>query len=361
MTDEVLSKKLNYINELIAEKKDREVVDEINKLMIEYPDNPDVGHVFLVCAQRNESFEAILASGQKIMNLSRGMTRKAEICAILSSAYFYTGLYAEALIHQTKAFSFLCMTADAGVYVNEQKAKNLENFADPKITDYLASLLHQLYSESVPVAAMYGTLLGIIREGKILPHDKDIDLVCKLSDLPRVVEWFETNGYINAHADIFENLRSFKNSKEGIIVDIFAAEDVGELSKVGFAPKGHRGTNWEYIEIIPKVEFEKFEFKGELCLVPKNPRQMLCALYGDNWETPDPDFIPFLEPRGIQDSGLRRFYAGLQILKSWLKGNIKRAAHGAELMYKVDPYDPINLYVMRSLKATQMHWESQID
>ena len=361
MTDEVLSKKLKEINELIAEKKDREVVDEINKLMIEYPDNPDVGHVFLVCAQKNEAFDAILASGLKIMNLSKGMLRKAEICAILSSAYFYTGHYEEALIHQTKAFVFLCMTADAGIFINEQKAKNLENFSDPKITDYLASLLHQLYSENVPAAAMYGTLLGIIREGKILPHDKDIDLVCNLSDLPEVVTWFENNGYRNAHADIFENLRSYKHKTAGIIVDIFAAEDIGELSKVGFVPKGYRGTDWEYSEIIPKVEFEEYQFKGGLCLVPKNPKQMLCALYGNDWKTPDPDFIPFLEPVGVQDSGLRRFYAGLQILKSWLKGNLKRAEKGAELMHQVDPFDPINLYVRRSLRASRMYWESKSD
>jgi hypothetical protein len=359
--NEEAKRKLAQIRDLAESGDDEAVVDQINALMIEYPDDPEIGYVFMTVAMKNQGYDVILSIGPLMMNASRGLTRKAEIASYLSSAHFYSANYEEALIFQSKAFFFLCLAADAGVFINSKPREIITRFEDPKITDYLANLLHMLHEDGVRVGAFYGTLLGIIRDQKILPHDKDIDLICNITDLPKVVEWFEKNDYINAHADIFENLRSFKSRTVGICVDIFAAEITESKTKVGFAPIGYKGTDWEYIEVVPKVELVDFLFKGRKCFVPQEPENMLAALYGENWRTPDPYFIPFLEPVGVQDSGLRRFYAGLQILRSWLKGDYLRAIYGTKLLLEVDPFDPIFLNIRNSLSLSNVYWESQND
>jgi len=143
------------------------------------------------------------------------------------------------------------------------------------------------------ITLSYGTLLGAMRGGNLVPHDYDFDLaffpnsmkgedliatskkviqVCKNLGL-RTKE--ESHGHLTAFIEISGVERA---------VDFFAGWVSSGLLMHYFAINGE----------ISESDF--FPIKtGFLCgirvPIPRNPSKVLQAIYGDSWEFPDEHFV----------------------------------------------------------------------
>lgn len=161
-----------------------------------------------------------------------------------------------------------------------------------------------LEEHDIPYMLDYGTLLGIIRENRLLPWDTDMDL----SMSRRHLDVFLKNkkklwkmGYRVRVRRYDKDVGPFKKGevrvikvqtrrlfffKEGNLMDIFVKKEMGDeqVYTVGVDPF--------YLKSVPAKFFRnrrKYEFKGKTYSVPKDYVDYLSFVYGD-WKTPVKDW-----------------------------------------------------------------------
>jgi len=142
---------------------------------------------------------------------------------------------------------------------------------------------------------MWGTLLGCVREGKLLPHDRDIDVGILDIDLAKkdaLVGAMRRRGY----ALIADRDCKFKFARPSfdLILDIdvfFPWKDMIVCSSR--QEDGSYLSEWfrqdAFAALTPRT------FLGVRVLVPEQPELILQAIYGD-WQTPRPAYSSQRDP-----------------------------------------------------------------
>jgi phosphorylcholine metabolism protein LicD len=148
----------------------------------------------------------------------------------------------------------------------------------------------------------FGTLLGHIRDGGIMPHDRDMDFGLEYSTWDDcVLEEFLDTGFIIRNSSIFSDDRplkfvgSEKRSKLTNLMPGYKGVNIGfEIYHEGmgdfedymyFWPPRH--PNW--IFEIPKrlvVPQIKTTFCNTLTWMPENFMDNIKFMYGESWQTP---------------------------------------------------------------------------
>lgn len=164
----------------------------------------------------------------------------------------------------------------------------------------LRNITKILDSENIPYVLEGGTLLGIIREGRLLPWDNDIDLTITRPYASKLIAirwkfWFKGYRtrirYNETETPQFRKgsprllliqTRKFLFFKKDRLMDIFIKDLVNDryfwtVSRVN--PVLKSADRKYYEEIIP------FEFKNKLYSIPKEYDSYLQARYGD-WRKP---------------------------------------------------------------------------
>ena len=131
---------------------------------------------------------------------------------------------------------------------------------------------------------IYGTLLGAIRDGDLIPWDRDIDIGTFESDAekrwPAILEMLD-NGFKVLRTNSFGNSVQFIRGREQ--VDMSSYEP--------YMRNGRRLWRWgRFFE--PNDYFTGFRevpFLGTTFLVPEHAEKFLCDHYrGDEWKNPNP-------------------------------------------------------------------------
>jgi lipopolysaccharide cholinephosphotransferase len=156
-----------------------------------------------------------------------------------------------------------------------------------------------LESENIPYVLEGGTLLGIVREGRLLPWDNDLDLTTTRIHAKKLLKarWkFWLKGYrtrvrkIEADSEHFRkgNVRILKIQttrflffKDVSLVDIFIKDLVGDRYYWTVSEKN-------VLKSAPRKYYEKltqFDFKEKLYYIPAEYDAYLQSRYGD-WRTP---------------------------------------------------------------------------
>ncbi|MDQ6641588.1 MAG: class I SAM-dependent methyltransferase [Actinomycetota bacterium] len=161
------------------------------------------------------------------------------------------------------------------------------------LLDAVEQVLGALSEAGVDAFPAYGTLLGAVREGRLIGHDSDADL-----------------GYVSRHEHPFEVIReSFelqrrlaaagyaitRYSGAAFKVDVVEGDgsvrglDVfgGFLSFGNLYLMGEVGQPFEREWITP---LGTCTLEGRTLPAPADPARMLAAMYGSGWRVPDPAF-----------------------------------------------------------------------
>ena len=184
-----------------------------------------------------------------------------------------------------------------------------------------------------------GTALGIIRDGRPLDHDSDIDVGVfdQDWDRERIVQAFR------AHPAFDFDLPHPHNPKLGLIHRAGAAIDLFRYYREGeFLYHDGVFVRW----FNRPFELEEHQFGKKRVLVPANPEQYLTENYGD-WRTPDPEFDAFVEgpnaetkwPEYQQVHRMRRAYKFIRahdFLRAreelgHIRTSLEQSVHGPEL------------------------------
>ncbi|NPC95901.1 class I SAM-dependent methyltransferase [Nocardioides sp. zg-DK7169] len=163
-----------------------------------------------------------------------------------------------------------------------------------ELMEHTARLLDDLREKAgVPAFICYGTLLGAVRNGRLIGHDNDID-VAYLSEHPapvdvvregyRVERALRAAGWlVRRGSGVRLNVRLRLTDGSSRFIDVFTAHWVeGRLyipSDTGF-PMPREA-------ILP---LDNVELMGRKLPAPADPERLLAATYGEGWRVPDPSF-----------------------------------------------------------------------
>ncbi|MEK9614620.1 MAG: hypothetical protein VW080_11955 [Flavobacteriaceae bacterium] len=175
-----------------------------------------------------------------------------------------------------------------------------------------------------------GTLLGMVREGKIFDHDKDFDIGVlgweKQFDI--FSELYKSDNYdVNIHEIGGANTYTLSalHTPTGIAFDIFFLHDDDEYFTHGV--DFNLGFTWTFRWSKFNLKVERFGKLNYRCPHPKE--QFLVESYGIAWGVPDPTYDVFLMSPAAQhnrtNTDFYQFMINLRLLSGLNKGKIKLA------------------------------------
>ena len=160
----------------------------------------------------------------------------------------------------------------------------------------MLELITNIFKEfHIPYFIHSGTLLGVVRENNIIPHDDDIDIAIYPEDrdfllskeFNKEIKKYNLKTEMDLPKDVDKEIIKLKYLKaaHGIFLDIFVFEDTEERTQYRAPlcrqiwPKGY----FTKKEIYP---LKKYRLRHLEVYGPKNPIPYLERHYGLDWRTP---------------------------------------------------------------------------
>ena len=137
---------------------------------------------------------------------------------------------------------------------------------------------------NIPYTINMGTLLGMYRDGHLIPHDSDIDIgIHYTKDTERIKKAFLKNGFrLGCEIIVMGKVTTLVFvTPNNTIFDILLWEEL----KDGYYCFHDNFGYWK----MPKECFNKFElrdFNGDMLGVPNDIEGLLVHIYGENWKLP---------------------------------------------------------------------------
>lgn len=174
-------------------------------------------------------------------------------------------------------------------------------WSEEKKADYLRFTMKVLdhLDRRYDVALGYGSVLSIIRDEDLIPHDDDLDIIVSVNAadigtyndaLLGMHDYLEEAGF-RVHGDYVAH----RHASDGVfIVDVFLGLQEG--SYVSWHP-GPRN-QLLYDDVFPPSEANLF---GLDCWIPRDPDRYLEVVYGKDWRTPIAGWTHNFDPSPYAD------------------------------------------------------------
>jgi hypothetical protein len=165
---------------------------------------------------------------------------------------------------------------------------------------------------------MSGVLLGYVREGQLLPHDKDLDI--------GLIGWeqqFDVAQALQQSGHYYISWRGIRGDKT-FLFDAYDLVNGITIDFFFFHPHAHyflHGIDYKY-GFTQNLKFSAFglkevDFLGDKFLIPENAEQNLYENYGD-WRRPQSSYVVTVESPALVDKGSlkHQFIALMEIMSS---------------------------------------------
>lgn len=152
---------------------------------------------------------------------------------------------------------------------------NLPMDHDLAIVD-LFDVCYMLDTNNVTYRLLFGTMLGLYRDNKLIPHDADMDIVVRYSDQQKLcecVQKLEKNGFKICRYTRDVLLTVFRNN---VYIDIYLFKNAGSKFKCAV---------YELNENDFK-ETSELEIDGYVFYTIPDPESFFKKYYGGDWKTP---------------------------------------------------------------------------
>jgi len=187
-----------------------------------------------------------------------------------------------------------------------------KNFQDPARREVARQVALDFAKHFPGVFVTCGTLLGIVRNDDVIPHDSDVDFGClawPFKPIPRQIGPFTRQRYFHHKGRVSEV--TFTHSR-GIKVDLFLFMDdppyrffVAWPDEFPKRPTIIRRFPAEWFDTLEEIT----AFGGTLCSISQ-PEQFLEANYGAAWKQPDPKWDYRRRPQPPLDGFLSEVAGG---------------------------------------------------
>lgn len=203
-----------------------------------------------------------------------------------------------------------------------------KKYTDSSAAEALHALKKCLDKVQIPFFLISGTLLGCIREGKLLGHDKDIDIgVWDDQDIGELIKYIRNSGCFYILPSYSKGILVIRHVN-GVTIDIFVhyRED-DDYWHAGGKSKWHNS---------PFTLIEH-DFLGDKYLIPENYDLNLTENYGDDWRIPKIDFDSALDTPNMEvvDDMAMQIYLYKKVIQAKLS-NIKLNERYINLLDRYD-------------------------
>ena len=158
-----------------------------------------------------------------------------------------------------------------------------------QILSSMASVIDVIETHGYPIFIYAGTLLGLVREGKLIDHDNDLDLAVFLGeiaaeDVPEI--WLKFKRKLVATGVLSdkqaaEDKAIFRVQTESVEIDLFPAwSEEGKFSVYPYC----------FGELDNSDVFPTKLLVGTGFSIPCDEEAFLSQCYGKTWRVPDPRF-----------------------------------------------------------------------
>lgn len=219
----------------------------------------------------------------------------------------------------------------------------------------LWQVLAQLASAGIRAFATSGTLLGLVREGRLLPFDKDLDIGLPFDQMQAATALLLQNGWQRTGAPQGMVNPVMLHDGQGLSMDLcgFIAEQSSGAALGGFWLQGVPA-DWQRVTQYPVLHLHQQHRPEGAVWTVTHPETWLATLYGPDWRTPDPDFDTVIAAHNLRGfSVLTQCYAFSRIYDTWLKGRLPKAAALVRHSLRHLPEDALLLQVQQHLTTQQ--------
>ncbi|MGY8526637.1 GNAT family N-acetyltransferase [Paracidovorax citrulli] len=206
--------------------------------------------------------------------------------------------------------------------------------------------LHQLYAAGVHAFPCSGTLLGLVREGRVLEFDKDFDVGLPFGEMAQAEACLAANGWRQEPNPMRHvNPRSYRHIDSGVVLDLCGLLDEPDSGKIigGFWQEGQPWPEQRVVEYPAPMTLRKTASPEGDTWALDQPERWLHALYG-NWRERDPDFDTVIAAKNLRSfSPLVQCYALMRLHNHLQSGRLAKARALVSHALRHLPADPLLL------------------
>jgi Flp pilus assembly protein TadD len=199
------------------------------------------------------------------------------------------------------------------------------------------AVVERLNAAKIDFSLLCGTLLGAIRDGDFIRHDKDMDFGIEAAVTPAMIDAalspdprFRRTGSL---AD--DNILPSYYFEEYAAIDFFRLYREEDFLWYGLYWGGIL-VQWRH----RAFGYREFTFLGLPVKIPDDSERYLRECYGENWRTPDPYFATWASPNTVGGfPPVCRCLAYANIFKASWSGDRDRALRYCEQALVLDPQD----------------------
>lgn len=187
-------------------------------------------------------------------------------------------------------------------------------------------LLARLKAADCHVFPYAGTLLGLERDGRLLPNDKDADLAVWLEDYSLAARLLAQWGLQRAtDTPPFANVSTFVEPNTGYSIDLFGLRRDPMRQRVeGGAWLYGKPPSHQRLLLLPWLELQSRDSRSGVVWWPSDADALLRACYGD-WRTRRAEWDSLVSNLAVAEINLSwHCWARKSLVDRWLAGDLPR-------------------------------------
>lgn len=184
-------------------------------------------------------------------------------------------------------------------YFEKKQKKHLFKFSSFKnnASQALEDIAEVFKKANIEMFLVSGTFLGCIREGRILGHDKDVDVgIWNEYSQKYITKLIQKSGKFYIHEPLSDKIVKARHLN-GVLVDVFFHYEENNLIY-------HEGVKSRWAN--KPFDLIEYKFTGKKYLGPKNYDLYLKENYG-NWKTPKKEFDYVLDTPNVEIINYKEF------------------------------------------------------
>lgn len=225
--------------------------------------------------------------------------------------------------------------------------------------------LAQLAAVGVHAFPIAGTLLGLVRDGHLLPWDKDVDFGLPFNQMAPAKACLLAHGWVEVTQKLrLLNPLGFKHLETGVCLDLFGCvRDVDNNVFIsGIWQEGQPWAMQRVTEFPASLTLQSIQRPEGRIWVLQNPESWLVPVYGETWRIPDPDFDTVVAARNLRGfTPLTQIYGLMRINGHLQQGRLRKAQATTRHCLRHLPEDELLKRTEMCLTAAMSHPVLDVD
>jgi len=324
-------------------------ISTLNRQRKETPDNPEVAHRWCMLALQLGQPGKVLPYAARLYREATDPMLRIQWARLVGMANFRLLKLEDTASAFSVCIALLIEQAEAGFIPPSIPIPSFNNqFASGEAELLLWETSAKLAELDLPAFPISGTLLGLERDGRLLPFDKDIDLAIWTPHFSACCSSLNLLGWQPISNQLpFETFKGFKHLESGITLDVYGIvrDSNNHRQRMGYTLNEYPS---EY-QSIRSFRWQDLILKdspaGKVWYL-NHPHDFLEDLYGD-WRIPNPWWDSTISSKCIDKYTLLvRCFGYDRLLKRWISGQMSRAWGFA---YQIALQDPSDRLILRAL------------